>query len=141
MNNLKKILGTIGLVVTLGLSGCRDEEIEYSPVLHENAIVSYKDFKPAKTNDMRVGRVVSRKVYPAEYNIFLDGKIRFELDNKKIFAKFKTNDQADVSYKEKYKVIYNDTNNDGTNDLIKKYFMDAEFIDAQPITDRILDRF
>ncbi|VVB82646.1 Uncharacterised protein [uncultured archaeon] len=146
MNKLQNILGTIGLVSTLGLMGCREFKIEYSPVLHEDAIVSEKNFSAPytiaelKTNQNGIVKPVQVD-YPAKYEIAFDGKIRFELDDWLMFNKFKTNDQADVSYIEKYALIYDDINNDRTNELTEKYFMDAEFIDAQPITDRILDRF
>jgi len=147
MNRLQKML-CIG-VGLLSFAGCKEFEIEYSPVLHEDAIVSSKKFsapytigelKPVKTSTGEA-MIVTPVDYPAKYNITFDGKIQFELDDRILFDRFHSNDQADVSYREKYSLIYDDTNNDGTNELVHKYFMDAEFIDAQPITNRVLDRF
>lgn len=149
MKTINKILGTIGLFATLGLAGCKEFEIKYSPVLHEDAIVSYKNhvlpyslgkFKSVESNGIETLQLTQIN-YPAKYEIAFDGKIRFELNDRVLFDRFHSNDQADVSYREKYSLIYDDTNNDGTNELVHKYFMDAEFIDAQPITNRILDRF
>lgn len=147
MKNLKRILGT-GLML-LGLAGCKEFEMKYSNIKHENAIVSYKKFsapytigelKPVKTSTGEV-LVVMPVDYPAKYEIAFDGKIRFELDDRVMFDRFHSNDQADVSYRELYSLIYDDTNNDGTNELVQRFFMDAEFLDAQPITNRVLDRF
>lgn len=148
MKSLRGIL--FGGLMLLGLTGCKEFEIKYSDIKHEDAIVSYKNFtapytigelKPVKTSSGQEILTPTRVDYPAKYEIAFDGKIRFELDDRVMFDRFHSNDQADVSYRELYSLIYDDTNNDGTNELIQKFFMDAEFIDAQPITNRILDRF
>ena len=135
MKNLKRIL--FGGLMLLGLAGCKEYKTEYSDVKHEDALVSYK-----KHRNSYIAQLNEQRTYhPEEYEIVFDGKIRFVLDNKEMFKRFNSNDQADVSYREKYRLILDDTNKDGTNELIQKNFMDAEFIDAQPITNRILDRF
>ncbi len=162
MKTLNKIL--FGGLTLLGLVSCREYKTEYSDVKHENAIVSSKNYIPSKSK-IEVGLILNptilnpnltmsgklgytfggftfaKKNSPAKYEIAFDGKIRFELDDRIMFDRFHSNDQADVSYRELYSLIYDDTNNDGTNELVQRFFMDAEFIDAQPITDRILDRF
>ncbi len=134
MNKLQKILG-IGAIV-LSLTGCRETE-EYSEIKHENAVVSYRQYRKAHTyRSMILVRAIIpiTRHYPERWYINFDGNIDFEVDNKEIYNRFdNTGDVADISYKEFHASIYN-TNKNGKEELIWRGRSIYEFVDAQPAT-------
>lgn len=146
MNKLQKSLGIttisiLGILAVGYFSKFRKEyKIEYSEVKHKEAIVVYRKYTPEyyETKVMPIGGMIGgmpvtmlvpiKHYYPAKYDII------FKANNKQIFKKFKMNDLAEVSYREKYKSIYDDTNGDNIKELIKKEFIKYEFIDAKLLT-------
>ena len=137
MKNLQRLV-LVGLSTLVFSFGCKDYRIEYSEVKHETARVTLHEYVPESTSlsfdiDMDGGISNSIDTDPEEYNITFKGKIDFELDNKEIFDRFKLEDKADVSYKEKHGKTYD---RDGKTRYLKKdEIVGNEFVDAWPIKD------
>lgn len=66
------------------------------------------------------------------YYVFFDGKdVDFEVENKTFYIIFKLGDKADITYKEMYLLTYDDIDEDGEHELIKRSFVGNSFRDAQ----------
>lgn len=152
MNKLQKILGVFVLGTTLGLAGCQEERIEYSPVLHEEAKVVDAIYIPSKhgsgmsvsmnLDDGSISPGITSIDIKEKYAVIFKcqhGKFIIEGTDepyKKLWEKMTAGEKVKISYKEKYYSVYDDTNNDGTNELIEKKLIKYDFLDAQPITNK-----
>lgn len=118
MSKLQKILGTIGLVATLGLAGCKEYVTVCSNLESEN------------------GKVVNRQ--DLELGIFSHPEIVIEGDKQyftftdPVLCKyFHIGDSVKVIYRQRYKFAFEDTNNDGRKEFIESRFLDNSIIDVK----------
>ena len=128
MNRLQRLLG-IGAIALATITGCKEYRTEYSEIKHGNASVELHYHRPY----MHVGggRLFIRS-HPAQYHVKFSGDVNFEINNKNIFNRFKDKSSlVDVSYREIYFSVYDDTDRDGQKELIKRKLQGYEFVDAQ----------
>lgn len=132
------ILAT-GVAATV-LAGCKDTKTELSEILHDEATIESKQYVVHPDDDQFNWGIVfgspSAAVILSEYKhyyiVFQSKKIRFNVYNKELFNRFNTNDIADVTYREVYRLTYDDIDGDGKTDLVNKVLTDYKFLDAQP---------
>lgn len=141
MNYLRKPAMYLSAAVLAAsfLTGCKDTRTELSDVIHEDAKVAKMEHHSSYITlvPMRVGKVtiMNQIHHPERNNITFKGKLKFEVDNKKIYKRVKLGDKADVSYRESYKLTFEDLNKDGKKEQISREFSDYVFVDAQPKED------
>ncbi|VVB82649.1 Uncharacterised protein [uncultured archaeon] len=141
MNKLQKAL-CIGAGL-ISLAGCREYRIEYSPVLHEDAkvvdVVYTMNYNMDDGSNSPGIAVVSMNI-PEKYAVVFKsqhGKFIVEGEDerhKNLWSRMQEGEKVDVTYKEKYESVYDDTNKDGTNELVERRLVKYDFLDAQPIT-------
>lgn len=131
----------------LSLMGCKVFVTSDSEVKNETAIVMEKKYVPQSvesTTNFYRSRIfngeqiryddemfISSRVVPEKYLVKFKGVIEFNVNDKKIFDKFKLYDYVNLSYEKEFESVYDDTNNDGTNELVKKELKGFIFINAQ----------
>lgn len=130
------------LAASLALSlSCNKSERELSQILHTDAIVENREYTAPVMHEIHLAKYEfgehtyqKQTVKVREKNIieFKSDRLKFWVDNKEIYNRFKIGDKADVTYKENYKLIYEDLDDDGIKESIDKYILNYEFIDAQP---------
>ncbi len=121
-----------GLAVSL-LTGCkRETRTELSEVLHEDAVVTSRDYTSRWVQILPCGKTIIPITHPESYSISFDGKIDFDSSDEEVYSRFKEGDTADVSYREVYKLIFEDLDKDGKKEQIGRVFDGYEFEDACP---------
>jgi hypothetical protein len=156
---MKKSLITLLLAGTIGLLSCTEEKIEYSNILHENAVVTNKVYTPKHSEEnfrpvliplgdgilgmnskggvgvMNSTTFDSEKI-PEEYGVIIKSQTKTFKEKgpgikyKNLYNKLEKGQKVDVSYKEIYRAFYKDINKDGKKELVKKTLVDTEFLDA-----------
>ena len=110
-NKLAQYILAVGLSLTL-FNGCREVRKGLSDVLHEDALVVEMEHQNSRTTSFPtiVGKmaIMHHVCYPERNMILFDGKVDFEIDNKEIFSRFNQGDSANVSYREVYKLTFDD---------------------------------
>lgn len=134
-----------GLTAIL-LVGCKEIKEEVTEILHEEAIVTYKQSESGR-NNLIAGMVVGRALdKPSQglalgiatskkkrnYITFTCKKANITLDDKNLFNRFNTNDVVDIFYQERYLSTYEDTNGDGKKELIGRVELSSRFLDILP---------
>ena len=117
-----------------GLAGCARQETvtEFSATLHEDAVVTYACHHEACFQPVVVGKYTFNVFYPEINTIIFDGETDFEIDSKEIYNRFKEGDEAEVSYRNVYRLVYEDFDMDGKKELVERTLTGHEFIDARP---------
>ncbi len=114
MNKLQKALGTITLGA-LALAGCKQ---------------SINVCGELKQRDMKViGRNWDEIIRPTM--VFKDKNGFFISHELEVYDQFKLGDSVRINYRERYKIIFDDTNNDGRNDFLERKYIGESLIDAQ----------
>lgn len=136
INSLRKkslpYLLAISLAVSI-LSGCKEHKTEYSEPKHEEATVIYKHHRVSWMQPIPCGKSFTYIIHPARYDTTFTGSIEFEVNDSQIFNRFEEKDLADVTYREVYKLTYDDLDGDGKKELLERKLKEYEFLDAQPI--------
>lgn len=126
---------SVGLASSL-LTACKQVKTEISDVLHEDAKVVGMEHKNSWMQPMPIHAGKIRTIYfihhPERNIISFDGKVDFEINNKEVFSRFKQGDSASVSYRQSYRLTFDDIDGDGKKDLVNKVLVDYDFLDAQP---------
>ena len=122
------------MAIGLGTSlfSCRETKTELSDVLHEDAKVISMYHRNRYFVPIPMGKMIGLMPHQEVNEIKFEGDIDFSLDDEKIFKRFKEGDNADVSYREIYKLTFEDLNKDGIKEQTSKYLEGYKFIDATP---------
>ncbi|MCX6747209.1 MAG: hypothetical protein NTU63_03705 [Candidatus Pacearchaeota archaeon] len=126
--------------------GIQMDQKRLSEVIEENNLGKFispeRDKRPTPPKDNRnkrpTGGLSPRRIQAPplipndKYYVFFDGNVDFEVDDRRLFSIFRVGDKADVTYREVYLLTYDDLNDDGEKELIKKSFLGNSFRDAQP---------
>jgi len=118
------------LILSLSMFGCKDRRTEYSKLKHENAVVTAQYHRNSSMYPMRIGKVTTMHHRPAINRTTFDGNIDFKINDRAIFERLDINDSVDLTYREVYRAVYDDTNNDGVKELISREFRRYEFDNA-----------
>ena len=144
------ILAT-GLTASL-LAGCEETKTEYSPILHEDAVVSDVVYTPSRhgsgsgigptidfDGNIGIGFTDVTVNIPKKYAVVFEcqhGKFISEgtdQRHKDLWGRLKENMEVDVTYKERFRSVYDtDKDGDGQKDLISRALVGYDFLDAQP---------
>lgn len=150
MSLRKKLLPT--LVLGLGTSlliGCEETKIEYSKILHEEAVVSDVVYTPSRHGsgsgigptmgfDGNIGIAITHVDVniPEKYAVIFKcqhGKFIIQGTSqryKNLWEKLERDQNVIVEYREVYKSVYDDIDGDGVKDLIKRELIKYDFLDA-----------
>ncbi|MCX6711266.1 MAG: hypothetical protein NTZ02_04230 [Candidatus Woesearchaeota archaeon] len=147
------------------VAGCKDIHTEISNVLHEDATVVMKTYTPERFETEVVLRAIGGPTgvgmdyngnvgmgvrnmqqmntiwIREEYAVVFQCQDRtFEVKgserkNKNLYDKLQEGQDVDVTYKEAYRVTYDDIDGDGKKDLVQRVLIDFYFLDANPKED------
>lgn len=127
-----------GALLCASLTNCncrRETRTELSDILHEDARVTSMQHSDAWKEQIRGGNGASLSIgeinRPEENRINFGGKIKFNVNNKEIYERFKEGDLVDVSYRENYKLTFQDLDGDGEKEQTGKTLKGYVFVDAQ----------
>lgn len=158
MNSIHNFFKGSGLSYTLALglslfSGCRETKIEYSPVLYEDATVVDVVYVPSRhgsgagptfamdfDGNPSMGIAVTSVEIDENYAVVFKcqhGKFISEGSDerhKDLWKRMAEEMEVDVTYKEIYRVVYDDIDKDGKKEVIEKVLTGRDFLDAQPKT-------
>lgn len=133
MNKLKAFgIGALTLG-TLALAGCKTYLTEYSDIKHGKEMVTsrfhhfYEGISITRQTNGRVDLNTNRTEW---WGVEFTGNAYLKTDSRKIFNKVRLGEFADVTYRERYLLTCDDTNHDGTNEVMKKEFSGYEVIDS-----------
>lgn len=105
MKKLQKVLGTMALGATLGLAGCKSYLIVCSDMQHETGKVVNKQ-------SWGIGNLSS-------HEIVIEGKKQyFTINQEDVYNQLKIGDSVRVDYRERYRLTFDDTNNDGYEEFL-----------------------
>lgn len=126
---MNKIL-TCGLasILSLSLIGCKEYRTEYSEIKHENAVVSNQYHRNSYMYPLRVGKITTIQTMPAVYRTDFDGNIDFSVHGSKIYNSVSEGDSVDLTYREVYRAVYDDKDNDDKKELISRKFKKYELV-------------
>jgi hypothetical protein len=144
-NKLAKLLlaGTMGL----GILGCSEYRTEYSDLLHEDAIVTYKSdasqhstlnaYPTEGTGGVGIPMGGGISIIPGYQEsgpeVIIESEDKtFVEHNPDLCNKLEQGQKVDVSYQEVYRAFYKDTNDDKEKELVKRKLIDYKFLDANP---------
>lgn len=112
----------------------RETRTELSDVLHEDARIVSMEHRNAWLQPIRhkVGKnTITTYIRHSEKNkIEFGGKVDFEINNKAIYERFKEGDLADISYRENYKLTFEDLDGDGKKEETGRVLKEYVFVDA-----------
>ena len=148
--SLGNYLRTMVLGASVLLASCskREERTELSDILHEDAAVSEtvycpsrhgSDVAPTMTstgNGVSIGATVVTIDIPEKYAVVFKckyGKFIIEGTDQRhrdLWQRFTQGQEVDVTYREVFKSIYDDTKGTGKVELIEKKLVKYDFLDA-----------
>lgn len=119
MNKLQKAIGAVALGATIGLAGCKEYIIDSSNL-----------------------EQVNMKVVDKEVNTFFGDKIvtfygnnnYFRIKDSGWYDKFELGNIVKISYRSRYMLTFEDTNNDGKKEFIESRFLDNSVLGAQLVS-------
>ena len=137
-------------LAALAVGGCGpDIKNDSSTILHEKGVVVDVVYSPSKhgsgagpTIDFNgnIGIAFTSVTVPERYAVvfkcehgekfIVQGKTQ---EYKDLWQRFVEGDSVDISYKELYRSTYEDTNDDGEKELVKRELIDYDFLDAQKL--------
>ena len=142
------------LILALAFNKCNlpEERQEFSDILYEPAIVTEVAYSPSRHGsgsgvgptidfDGNVGIAITHVSVdvPEKYAVVFKckhGKFISEGSDqrhKELWERFYERDSVTVSYKEIFKSVYQDKNDDGKKDLVSRTLIAYDFLDAQVI--------
>jgi len=105
-------------------------------IIQENNLYGFfplgGDKRPRDNSHQPITHNVPLLMPEDKYYVFFDGDVDFEVENKGLYIIFRLGNKANVTYKEVYLLTYDDVNDDGEKELIKKSFLGNSFRNAQP---------
>ena len=139
-------------IATIGISlftACKEVKTEISDVLHEDGKVVDLVYSPSNhgtgigptvdlTGDGGMGIAVTSVDIPEKYAVVFrcqHGKFIIEGTDEKyknLWSRLEENQEVDITYRERYKITYDDIDNDGKKEPIEKRLIKYDFLDAQP---------
>ena len=151
LRKLRQSIEYAGLGVMLTLSGCDSHitRVEYSPVLHEKAIVRDTIYEAAHTDTLTTPSVSFDS--DGDPNISLDTEIinipgnyavlfsckhggfvvqGADERHENIWKKLRKGERVDVSYRHELEVTYGEKDSKGNRKVLERKFKKYDFIDA-----------
>lgn len=141
-------IGISGLVLTVLSLGCNLPIIkyEYSEPIVKEGVVSESEYKKAYTTigpkfDFDEGVKIGLIKVPEEYKVTLDvGEVSFLFSGrsdevKGLYNNFTQDEHIQVSYREIFKLTYEDLDGDGKRELKSKELTEYDFIRALPLAE------